>query len=947
MATQPEGGSGSRLSLHGRLVLISFLFLSVSLILVTILTCMASVGTLRSKDNEVSAGYVLAIRKSIHSLVSDAVASSTYLLSDPELRLLYAEFEGAFTPRGVIDELSRRIDEAFLMIRQDLMEITILTENHPFARGNTIPFDYADLVASSAFSELRQRPGSYILLAQTWTDDAPTGLRDAFYYAGMVEESDRRVIVILKVKPDVVLLRQSSPAVAITDLNGRLLWTQSTDLGRLLADEVALENSQLYGEIELPGIPHAKSLYYSVSQENAQIYFGLIDKSQLRSDEARIIRFSGALALVVLCVFVLLSVPGCGLLIRPVKRLSDALHQIGTFGAPDVALRASLRTFGVGARVRFKSRLIVFFGVLVAVSAALCVAVSLWYAEGIIENQIETTVTQTMIQTGLDVELTLANLERNSAYLAVYAPFQEALENDSWSADLSQNLNTILVNQSLFAEGLTAVDVYDRHGLLRYSTRPFGGYGGLDRTQVDRLADSVPGAAWMASQRGIGKSFVIPLVRRVRSIDSMTPLGTIVFDLSESAVADKVSSGAIAERGLSFVVNAAGEILSAEDKTVIGTPVQDIVKPDVTRSSSRPTDQVYESDRFAFFSIPLRDRMWDLVFLVPREYMSADWRRIFLSNISVVLMVIVILIVSVRGVSSRVVRPIETLMSRAKTVGLCDLEGPGSHVSSDEIGQLAGAFDDMLQRLHTLLQEVYVHEIKEKELETRQHEAQLRSLQYQINPHFLYNTFASIKFLVKLGEQEQAIRMLTTLGKLFQRTVRSEQIIPVADEVGHARAYLQIERERYQQRLDVHWHIPQELLGYRTLKFILQPVVENAVVHGIRTSVARCEVRIEGELLDTRIRFSVHDNGAGMDHAQLTRLRAIVEGNGSGEHAETEPIGIGLANVQERIHLIFGDQYGLRIESEEGQGTKVWIDVPVLEDTRDAREEDVSTPVGR
>ncbi len=245
----------------------------------------------------------------------------------------------------------------------------------------------------------------------------------------------------------------------------------------------------------------------------------------------------------------------------------------------------------------------------------------------------------------------------------------------------------------------------------------------------------------------------------------------------------------------------------------------------------------------------------------------------------------------------------------------------------------------MLERLNRLVREVYDHELKEKELEKRKNEAQLRALQYQINPHFLYNTFASMKFLVKLDQKDEAIRMITALSRLFHRAVHAEQVIPVQDEVEYAKAYVVIEQMRYRDKLQVEWDIDDGLRGFLTLKFILQPIVENAILHGIRAHDRAGLIIISGDLCDdSRIRFTVSDNGVGMEPGVLENLRAAIGGVREGR-------GVGLANVQERIHLNFGGDYGISITSDPGKGTRVLLEVPAI--PVGAREvADAQTPPG-
>jgi two-component system sensor histidine kinase YesM len=209
-------------------------------------------------------------------------------------------------------------------------------------------------------------------------------------------------------------------------------------------------------------------------------------------------------------------------------------------------------------------------------------------------------------------------------------------------------------------------------------------------------------------------------------------------------------------------------------------------------------------------------------------------------------------------------------------------------------------------------------------MEFRKKEAELIALQYQINPHFLFNTFTSIKFLMKLGETDKAIEMLTTLGRLFQQAKVSEQIIPLCAELDYVRAYLTIEQIRFNNRLEIRWKTDADLDGCKVPKFILQPVVENALRHGIEVADRKPVVEIRCQRSNSGLCLEVTDNGSGMSEEQLEEVRArVTDTQSSG--------GIGLRNVDERIRLYFGDMYGLHIESKWQVGTTVRITLPALE----------------
>ena len=206
--------------------------------------------------------------------------------------------------------------------------------------------------------------------------------------------------------------------------------------------------------------------------------------------------------------------------------------------------------------------------------------------------------------------------------------------------------------------------------------------------------------------------------------------------------------------------------------------------------------------------------------------------------------------------------------------------------------------------------------------------ADLRLLQEQINPHFLYNTLDTIIWLIEGNLSEQAVDMVVSLSDFFRLVLsHGKEFITIKDEELHIRSYLEIQQVRYHDILDYEISIEPELYPYRILKLTLQPLVENALYHGIKYKRAMGKITITGSLLredaENKVCLCVKDNGVGMEEAELRRLqKEIVR-----PCQETES-GFGLANVNERLRMNFGMEYGLTITSRKGEGTEVRVMIP-------------------
>ena len=220
--------------------------------------------------------------------------------------------------------------------------------------------------------------------------------------------------------------------------------------------------------------------------------------------------------------------------------------------------------------------------------------------------------------------------------------------------------------------------------------------------------------------------------------------------------------------------------------------------------------------------------------------------------------------------------------------------------------------------------DVLVGEVKSEQINSRNLE--LKLLQSQINPHFLYNTLDNIVWLSEGGRKEDVTGIVTSLSRFFRTTLSGGlDNITIRQEISHIESYLQIQRFRYRDILNYEIDIPEEFLGYRIIKMTLQPVVENALYHGIKNKRGGGTIKISMHYTGDDLEIDVEDDGIGMNLEDTRNLQRLADGL---EKAREDNAGFGMANVGERMRLNYGDEYGLKIESEYGKGTIVRIIFP-------------------
>lgn len=264
-----------------------------------------------------------------------------------------------------------------------------------------------------------------------------------------------------------------------------------------------------------------------------------------------------------------------------------------------------------------------------------------------------------------------------------------------------------------------------------------------------------------------------------------------------------------------------------------------------------------------------------------------------------------------------IIKPVHDLSQAAKRIAGGDFSTRVEVGTKDEIATLAQNVNEMSEHLEEMVQKI-------KEDERKMRHTELRLLQEQINPHFLYNTLDTIVWLVEGNASDKAVNMVVSLSDFFRIVLsKGKDIITIKEEEQHIRSYLEIQQVRYRDILDFEIRIPEELYKYKILKLTLQPLVENSLYHGIKTKRGKGSIFVEGRMEDNKIYLDVKDTGVGMTKEALASLRSKI----SKPCKETDS-GFGLANVNERIRMNYGAEYGLSIESVEGEGTWVQVVIP-------------------
>lgn len=266
-----------------------------------------------------------------------------------------------------------------------------------------------------------------------------------------------------------------------------------------------------------------------------------------------------------------------------------------------------------------------------------------------------------------------------------------------------------------------------------------------------------------------------------------------------------------------------------------------------------------------------------------------------------------------------ITKPIDELVHVTEEVARGRFDVRADVRQGDEISALASSFNSMTQRIGELVEHNRMEQINSRKLE-------LKLLQAQINPHFLYNTLDNIVWLSEDDRKEDVASLVTSLSTFFRTTLSGgRDFIPLKEELSHIEAYLQIQQFRYRDILSYEITIPEEYYLCSIIKMTLQPIVENALYHGIKNKRGMGMIRITAGERGDRLVIIVEDDGIGMKEEELVELLRIIDGK---QKPSPDNAGFGMSNVAERLRLNYGEGFGLAVDSVYGQGTKVEIFIP-------------------
>lgn len=545
----------------------------------------------------------------------------------------------------------------------------------------------------------------------------------------------------------------------------------------------------------------------------------------------------------------------------------------------------------------------------------LCIVSLLVYKQvgTLMREATEKLIKQTAIEANGRMETLYQQIDMLSNQLVTNGTVQKFVENDERmdSAEKTE-LIKVINNFHAYSNGISSFELYSTDGKRMYPFSEKNISSMIDQKWVN-LADSKKGRLVWVGKDPNNKNYSYA-IRRVSLMDHMfSNGGYLLVRISNSyfQMEERTSDQ--------------GDYMMLLD--LDKSPISDNYGMDI-RNILLDGDEVVMIDGTEYMVVKhVSEKLgWTIVILKPTSFLQERITAVRNATLVSGSMGFIIFLVSSFFLATMITNPIKRLTKTMKKAKMDELKTNQESSGSLEFIELNNTYNQMVDNTNHLIQEVY-----EKELLRSQTE--LKALQAQIDPHFLYNTLNALYWSLEEKEQDDLADIVIAMSELFRYTIgdmKGNEWVTVSDELDHIERYLQVMKMRLGDRLLWHIEVPPECLQVRVPKLIIQPLVENAILHGIEKSRRQGTVSIKVRKMKeaSSLEISVEDNGFGMDDDTLHSLNLALESEGVSSFKE---MGVALINVNKRLYLYYdGDlQKGLKLESEWSKGTRVTFDIPI------------------
>lgn len=574
-----------------------------------------------------------------------------------------------------------------------------------------------------------------------------------------------------------------------------------------------------------------------------------------------------------------------------------------------------------------QSTMLVSFSALMVLAMLVFMVIAMRYTSGTIYENSINYMSQIIQQVNYDIDTYIEYMENISSIIAKSSDVPRYLfDQNQTEAEREAEKERILTQFQTIMESRD--DIYNvaavaKNGryIINRGDDELTGYVDIESLDWYQAAmESKSGIAVSSShvQNAIQSSYkwVITLSRALVNNQTGEREGLFFVDLNYSVISDLCNNNSIEEKGYIFVLDAEGNIVYHPKQQLMygGLKTENIDAIMECREDSLIIDEGGDSKLYTMSKS--KRTGWTVVGAVYTSELLKNNEQAQMWY----LLVASILLLAVIGISSiisrEITKPIRSLRDSMRKVQNGQFDTHVEVITENEIGSLGRSFNLMTSEIQALMEQ-NVYEQKQKR------KSELKALQAQINPHFLYNTLDSIIWMSEAGENDEVVEMTSALARLLRQSISNDkEEVELEKEIEYVKNYLTIQKMRYKDKLEFFIYVDPRVAHVPIIKLVLQPLVENAIYHGIKYKETKGNLKIYARPVDGRVEIVVADDGIGMDEDVMEHI--------FDEHRkEQKRNGVGVPNVQKRLKLQYGSEYGIRYESVKGAGTKAVITIPV------------------
>jgi len=953
----------------GRLFLLSVCFLAAALTAVGVTCCVSYNNMIRESADTSNAYYLENYSTNMSKMMQKIAMYTNAFLSNEDTNRYVEEYIGyrqtdSYLSRVTAQNLNQDMSD-LIYLNQGIKGVQIVMEDYQLTNGNVV-FEFDSQAQKYEYlTDLADKQTQRVFYSGSrGSQQSPISLRrgDSFQLigaggSGTSDANGGGTVGATEKWFAVISIDLSSLSIGdditILDQTGNVVWSGSNRLDRLAVEEIVAQiDTSASGSIA--DASGDRTLYYTVSADNEWIYVTASDGGVL-VERAGIVRFAVLLLALLAAATCVISYIVSKRFYRPLAELSQDLKNIHDFEdaqsetgtAPARAEQPEAREQSRPAR-HFSGRLLLQWGfrrkallyfLIVSLLPAFAFILAFQvYAQDRSLHFFETIVARNMDTVRSNLSMETKNVELVSRFIMTSPVTQAAFDGSVFDEEIVDGFSRIIVSENFLKGDVSSIELINDKLVKIYSTNQNDRMTtDTERQMLSEYIAAQQYEMWMYGVSGISEGYQIPYIRKSYKYEDETGAyvnGFVIVNANGDNITQILEGSQYMFWGDYYVVNDDGRLVYAA-RIAAGAP------EGLDPSRGQPvadnlSAQVYRDGNSLYFCARFEKEPWTLVNVVPISEIYTMQNSLLPIQFVLFLIIALVIFYLSHYYMNRMLQPIYTVRQDIREIEIGNItQSMRQAADDDDLQQLTDDIYNLILNSNRLMEEVYSEQVKRTELESRKQEAELVSLQSQINPHFLYNTLTSIQMMAEINDDRETAKMISALGKYFRYCTKVDsRYATVRDEFDFVHNCITFLRISMREDFSFFVFAEDAAAELRIPRLSVQPIVENAIVHGLIGKNPGGLILLSAQVFDDMLQISVADNGIGIPEEALAKLNGQLQETFSASSDEDmdAPVdavgGIGLLNISKRVKGLFGPEWGLQIFSIPGEGTEVVLTMP-------------------